>query len=88
VVVAAEPLRSKVNSQLSAIMDVDKLIEQLNAEIERIRATIACLEQYRGSSGTPATPSRRGRKSMGPEERLQVAERMKEYWAGRRRKQR
>jgi hypothetical protein len=69
-------------------MDVDKLIEQLNAEIERIKATIACLEKLRGSSGASVTASRRGRKSMGAEERLQVAERMKKYWAGRRRQKR
>ena len=68
-------------------MDVDKLIEQLNAEIERIKATIACLEKLRGSSGA-SVASRRGRKSMGAEERLQVAERMKKYWAGRRRQKR
>jgi len=68
-------------------MNVDKLIAELNAEIEKLKRVVGCLEQLRGASGT-ATPSRRGRKSMGAEERLQVAQRMKKYWAGRRRQQR
>jgi hypothetical protein len=69
-------------------MDVDKQIRELNAEIERIKAAIGCLEKLRGSSGASVTTSRRGRKSMGAEERLEVSERMKKYWAGRRRQKR
>jgi len=33
---------------------------------------------------TPWSKSRRGRKFMGPEERKQVSERMKKFWAERR----
>jgi hypothetical protein len=66
-------------------MDVDKLIRELNAEIEKIKATIVCLEKLHGSSGNSATPSRRGRKSMSAEERLEVSKRMRKYWANRRR---
>ena len=66
-------------------MDVDKLIRELNAEIERIKAAIACLEQLRGNSSAATNGSRRGRKSMGAQERLEVSERMRKYWANRRR---
>ena len=69
-------------------MDIDRLIRELNAEIERIKTAIACLENLRGTSGTSATLSRRGRKSMSVEERLEVSERMKKYWASRRRQKR
>jgi hypothetical protein len=65
-------------------MDVDKLIAELNAEIEKIKGTIACLEELRGSSSAATNGSRRGRKSMGAQERQQVSARMKRYWASRR----
>jgi hypothetical protein len=65
-------------------MDVDKLIADLNAEIEKIKGTIACLEELRGSSSAATNGSRRGRKSMGAQERQQVSARMKRYWASRR----
>jgi hypothetical protein len=68
-------------------MDVDKMIQELNDEIERIKAAVACLEKLRSSSGASPTEERRGRKSMGAEERLAVSERMRKYWAGRKRKQ-
>ena len=69
-------------------MDVDKLIADLNAEIEKIKGTIACLEELRGSSSAATNGSRRGRKSMGAQERQQVSLRMKTYWASRRKSQR
>ena len=56
-----------------------------NAEIEMIKAAVACLEKLRDSSGASVPASRRGRKSMGDQERLEVSERMRNYWAGRRR---
>jgi hypothetical protein len=40
-----------------------------------------------GNSVENIMPGRRGRKSMGLEERQQVSERMKKYWAGRRQSQ-
>jgi hypothetical protein len=71
-------------------MNVDKLIEELHAEIEKLKAAVACLEKLKlgGSPGVPATASRRGRKFMDAEERREVSERMKKYWAGHRRQQR
>jgi len=69
-------------------MDVDKLIAELNAEIAKIKGTIACLEQLRGSSSAATNGSRRGRKSMGAQERQQVSLRMRKYWASRRKTQR
>jgi hypothetical protein len=65
-------------------MDIDKVIRELNAEIYKLKRVVGCLEELRGTSGTSATPSRRGRKSMNAEERLEVSERMRKYWANRR----
>ena len=69
-------------------MDLEKAIEHLHAERERLERVIAALEELQKSAaGTPLPPkptSRRGRKSMGSDERLQVSERMKKYWASRR----
>ncbi|PWU09254.1 MAG: hypothetical protein C5B51_06585 [Terriglobia bacterium] len=69
------------------MIDIDKLIQELNAEIEKIRRTVTCLEGLRSTPGSPAA-SRRGRKSMDAAERQMVSERMKKYWAGRRRQRR
>ena len=60
-------------------MDLLTVIRELQAEKERLEHTIATLEGFSQSQGK----SRRGRKSMGAEERRQVAERMRNYWAGR-----
>lgn len=52
-----------------------------------IDQTIACLERLSQSvdpTVAPAAPRRRGRKFMGPEDRMKVSQRMKEYWAARR----
>lgn len=62
-------------------MDFDALLRALRAERSRIDRVIAHLEELEESS--PPTRSRRGRKSMGPEERQAVSERMKRYWAAR-----
>ena len=67
-------------------MDVHKLIAELNAELEALNRVIGCLEQLpRGNPGIVATRMHRGRKSMNAEERLEVSERMRKYWANRRR---
>jgi uncharacterized protein involved in exopolysaccharide biosynthesis len=63
-------------------MDVGKLIQQLQAEKAAIEAAIADLEALRGPDTTP--PKRRGRKSMKADERQQVSDRMRRYWASRR----
>ncbi len=69
-------------------MDLYKAIQQLYAERERLDRVITSLERLQKESGpTPSEPAprRRGRKNMSAEERRQVSERMKQYWATRRR---
>jgi hypothetical protein len=34
----------------SAIMDIDKLIRELNADIDKLKRVVGCLEQLRGTS--------------------------------------
>jgi hypothetical protein len=53
-------------------------------ELARLDRAIAELASLAAGSGVDGGPKRRGRKSMGPEERKQVSERMTKYWAGRR----
>ncbi|MBI2687784.1 MAG: hypothetical protein HYX27_15850 [Acidobacteria bacterium] len=66
-------------------MDLQKAINELYEEKERIDGVIASLEQYlHRNSGTVIPKRRRGRKSMGPEERQEVSARMRSYWASRR----
>ncbi len=70
-------------------MDLLKAIRELHEEKKRLDAVIASLEQMLAAeSKLPAVRARlgrkRGRKSMSREERLQVSERMKKYWASRR----
>jgi hypothetical protein len=70
-------------------MDLYKAIQDLYAEKEKLERVIASLEdlQRAAGGGIPPTPSsgkRRGRKSMGQDERQEVSERMKKYWARRR----
>jgi hypothetical protein len=55
---------------------------EIGVIIERIDAAIAGFEQL---PNVNSGKSSRGRKSMGSEERQQVSERMKPYWASRRR---
>jgi hypothetical protein len=73
-------------------MDLTKTIQDLYAEKEKLERVIASLEELqRAAQANPAPPDRsrrRGRKSMGAEERQEVSERMKKYWASRRGKQR
>jgi len=62
-------------------MDVNRALRELYDEKRRLDAAIARLElRLRGR----VPPSRRGRKSMGPEERLEVSRRMTRYWEMRR----
>jgi hypothetical protein len=68
-------------------MDLYKAIQDLYAEKEKLERVIASLEELQRSSGPLPElpkPKRRGRKSMSPEERLEVSERMKKYWETRR----
>ena len=69
-------------------MDLYKAIQDLYAEKEKLERVIASLEELqRSSTGLPSLSrpvKRRGRKSMSPEERQEVSERMKKYWESRR----
>jgi len=67
----------------SAVMDLQETIRQLEIQKRKVELVIAELEQLQGKEGG-VSPNRRGRKSMGSEERQQVSERVKRYWANRR----
>jgi hypothetical protein len=64
-------------------MDLNKAIRDLYKERSKLNQLIAALEHLQ-STGTLPAPGRRGRKSMDENERQQVSERMKKYWADRR----
>ncbi len=69
-------------------MDLYKVIQELHQEKSKLERVIASLEELQrtanaSSEWLPAV-KRRGRKSMPAEERAQVSERMKRYWAARR----
>ena len=72
-------------------MDLYKAIQELYAEKEKLERVIASLEELQKAAGSmPVSPRggrRRGRKSMGAKERQEVSERMKRYWANRRKRQ-
>lgn len=73
--------------QVYTSMDLSDAIQKLYAEKESLVRAIAALEalQRDSSAGSGAVSrSRRGRKSMDPEEREEVSLRMKKYWASRR----
>jgi len=71
-------------------MDLYKTIRELYAEKEKLERVIASLEELQNTArSTPIvsyTGKRRGRKSMNAKERQQVSERMKKYWASRRKR--
>ena len=71
-------------------MDLYKAIQDLYAEKERLERVIASLEELQQSPGPlpqlQRSVGRRGRKSMGADERLEVSERMKKYWDSRRKR--
>jgi hypothetical protein len=66
-----------------------KLIASLKTERQKVERAIASLEELLVSEqnvpdGEGVPKHTRGRHSMGLEERKQVSERMKKYWASRR----
>jgi hypothetical protein len=69
-------------------MDLYKAIQDLYAEKEKLERVIASLEELQRTGGAipvlPKSVKRRGRKSMNSQERQEVAERMRKYWASRR----
>jgi len=64
-------------------MDLNQVIQELLRERNRLDALIKALENGLDSQPSKKPRSRRGRKSMAAEERIQVAERMRRYWAER-----
>jgi len=66
-------------------MDLYEAIRALHEEKKRIDRLIAVLEELERAGDRQPTGSRkrRGRKTMTAEERRQVSERMKRYWAQR-----
>jgi hypothetical protein len=67
-------------------MDLNQMLHELRAERDKLSAVIVELEELASSDNGVTVPrSRRGRKSMGEAERRVVSERMKNYWASRRR---
>ena len=64
-------------------MDIQKALSELYEEKKRLDWTIHTLEARLKISPLQSR-GRRGRKSMGDDERLKVSERMSAYWAGRR----
>jgi len=63
------------------MLDLNRTLRDLRWELEKIKRVIAMLEAGRG---IPPRTGRRGRKSMGQDERAEVSKRMKTYWANRR----
>ncbi|PWU00848.1 MAG: hypothetical protein C5B51_24215 [Terriglobia bacterium] len=66
-------------------MNVNILIRKLRSERERIMGVIGELERLQAQTEkSGAGGHKRGRKSIGPQERLLISHRMKSYWASRR----
>jgi hypothetical protein len=65
-------------------VDLNRILQELYARREQLVQTIAALEAHTGSGLPKQDFKRRGRKFMSAEEREQVSERMKRYWASRR----
>jgi len=65
-------------------MDLSKTLAELYQEKTRLDKVIASLEQLAAEPlPVPIATGRRGRKFMSPEERREVSERMRRYWAER-----
>jgi len=65
-------------------MDVTKALQDLYAEKRRLDTAIAALEEHLRGLRVMASPVRRGRRKMSPQERLDVSRRMSKYWEARR----
>jgi hypothetical protein len=71
-------------------MNINKAIRELYEEKRRLDRVIASLEEMQRNAavhGVPVPEKRRGRKSMDLKARQEVSERMKRYWAARRKQQ-
>ncbi len=70
-------------------MDLYRTIRTLHEERKRLEKLIESLENLKTSADGRVErnpPNRRGRKGMSADERKNVSERMKKYWADRRKK--
>lgn len=67
-------------------MNYSAIIQALRVYLSQIEHAIAELESLKSAGGLQLLPKRRGRKSMGEAERRDVSERMKRYWATRRKR--
>jgi hypothetical protein len=65
-------------------MDVDKALRELHDEKKRLDCAIATLEARIAEATGKSGHGQRGRKSMSPQARLEVSQRMSRYWAARR----
>jgi hypothetical protein len=67
-------------------MDLLKIIQDLRQERDKLDAIIASIEELQGyrPDRVPVQASRRGRRSMDAQGRLEVSRRMKKYWESRR----
>jgi len=69
-------------------VNVAELIRELHSQKDKLVRAIALLEELaadrQGIKHYSGRTERRGRKSMGPDERREVSQRMKKYWAARR----
>ena len=63
------------------MLNLNDILRDLRWELEKINQAITMLEHI---PANPTPSGRRGRKSMGQEERAEVSNRMKFYWASRR----
>jgi hypothetical protein len=64
-------------------MDLNQVIQELLRERNRLDTLIKTLEKGLDPPPAKGARSTRGRKSMSADERAQVAERMRRYWAAR-----
>ena len=70
-------------------IDLRNVLKDLYTERERLEHVITSLEALQQGSAAglpPLKKTNRGRKSMGAKERREVSERMRKYWAARRKK--
>ena len=82
---------AKVDMKEYARLGAEARVAQLHAELNEIYRAFPALRRGRGagsSTEAPATPQagrRRGRRTMTAAQRREVSQRMKRYWAARRR---
>ena len=63
--------------------DRAKLIRELRLELRQVERRIARLEEALRKEKAPRRPERQRTRVVGPEERKQISERMRCYWAAR-----